>query len=55
VEVRDDGRGIDPGATPGVGLQSIRERAAEVGGRLELTDADGGGTVMRAQLPLGVR
>jgi signal transduction histidine kinase len=55
VEVCDDGRGIRPGTTPGIGLQSIRERAAEVGGRLEVTDAEGGGTVVRAQLPLGLR
>ncbi|GAA0379340.1 hypothetical protein GCM10009530_32440 [Microbispora corallina] len=52
VEVRDDGRGVGDAATPGVGLQSIRERAGEVGGRLELADADGGGMLVRARLPL---
>ncbi|WP_205862866.1 histidine kinase [Planosporangium thailandense] len=54
VEVRDDGRGVGDAAVPGVGLQSIRERASEVGGRLELTDADGGGTTVRARLPLEI-
>ena len=33
LEVSDDGRGLDPGAGPGVGLRSMRERAAELGGR----------------------
>ena len=32
VEVRDDGAGITADARPGVGLASMRERAAEVGG-----------------------
>jgi signal transduction histidine kinase len=52
VEAHDDGHGIEGAAVPGVGLQSIRERASEVGGRLELTDAAGGGTTVRARLPL---
>lgn len=52
VEVRDDGRGVAAAVAPGVGLQSIRERAGEVGGRLELTDTEGGGTTVRARLPV---
>lgn len=51
VEVADDGVGIDPDTEPGVGLHSIRERASEVGGRLEVAAA-GDGTVVRARLPL---
>ena len=52
VEVADHGTGIDPAARPGVGLQSIRDRASEVGGRLEVTDNPGGGTLVTARLPL---
>jgi signal transduction histidine kinase len=36
----------------GVGLVSLRERAAELGGRCSVTAAPGGGTVVRAELPL---
>jgi signal transduction histidine kinase len=52
VEVTDDGRGIDPTAPTGVGLRSIDERAAEVGGEVDLLVRSGGGTVVRARLPL---
>jgi signal transduction histidine kinase len=31
----------------------MRERAAELGGRLELLTRDGGGTLVRATLPVG--
>ncbi len=52
LEVSDDGVGIDPAATFGVGLQSIRDRASEVGGRLEIVTGQDGGAVVRARLPL---
>jgi signal transduction histidine kinase len=52
VEVRDDGTGIAAGAVGGVGLRSLRERAAELGGTVEIADAPGGGTVVGAALPL---
>lgn len=52
VEAADDGSGLDADAEPGVGLRSIRERASEVGGRLEVADRPGGGTVVRARIPL---
>lgn len=51
VEVRDDGSGIDERAQAGVGLLSLRERAAELGGRSEVTCPPGGGTLVRAWLP----
>ncbi|MEV5436178.1 ATP-binding protein [Streptomyces sp. NPDC052682] len=53
LSVRDNGRGIPPRHTAGVGLRSMRERAAEIGGRLEVTTAPGGGTLVRAGLPVG--
>lgn len=54
AEVRDDGTGIPDDAVGGVGLRSLRERAAELGGTLEIGSGDDGrGTVVRAALPLG--
>jgi signal transduction histidine kinase len=52
VQVTDDGVGIDPAAPAGVGLHSIDERAAEVGGEVDLHPRPGGGTIVRARLPL---
>ncbi len=52
VEVADDGVGIAPDAQVGVGLVGLRERAAELGGRSEVTCPPTGGTVVRAWLPL---
>jgi signal transduction histidine kinase len=50
VEVLDDG--TPNGAwKPGVGLQSMRERAAELGGRFEAGPSPSGGRVY-ARLPL---
>lgn len=54
VEVTDDGVGIAPEVTAGVGLRSIRERADELGGRTEIICPPGGGTRVRAWLPLSV-
>jgi signal transduction histidine kinase len=55
VTVADDGRGIGPDVTAGVGLLSLRERAEELGGRCEVVCPDGGGTTVRAVLPYGER
>lgn len=52
VEIEDDGIGIAPDAQAGVGLVGLRERAAELGGRAEVTCPPTGGTVVRAWLPL---
>ena len=50
VEVVDDGIGLPEQHPAGVGLHSMRERAAELGGTWTLTSAPGGTTV-RAVLP----
>ncbi|TMD99741.1 MAG: hypothetical protein E6I76_01740 [Chloroflexi bacterium] len=52
LEVCDDGAGFDPtAACPGhLGLVSMRERAARIGGRLELVSAAGRGTTVRVSL-----
>ncbi|MEV0379681.1 ATP-binding protein [Nonomuraea sp. NPDC050643] len=52
VTVADDGPGIAPDARPGVGLGSMRERAAELGGTCEVREAEGGGTMVHAEIPL---
>ncbi|MGY1718787.1 sensor histidine kinase [Blastococcus sp. SYSU DS0552] len=52
LRVADDGAGIDPAAPAGVGLVSLRERAAELGGRCTVECPDEGGTVVRAILPV---
>jgi signal transduction histidine kinase len=52
LEVTDDGRGLPAQPRAGIGLASMRERAAEVGGTLELRPADRQGTIVVAQLPL---
>ena len=54
VEVCDDGSGIGEEVQAGVGLLSVRERAAELGGRAEVNCPPTGGTVVLAVLPLGV-
>lgn len=51
VEIRDDGRGLPAAPRAGVGTRSMRERAAELGGRCTVTAAPGGGTLVSAHLP----
>jgi signal transduction histidine kinase len=51
VEVRDDGRGIPEDVAAGVGMLSLRERAAELGGTVSVECPPGGGTTVRAVLP----
>jgi signal transduction histidine kinase len=51
VEVSDDGCGIAPGAAGGVGLSSMRERAAELGGTCSVVALPEGGSRVTARLP----
>ena len=52
LEVADHGRGFTPGAAPGgLGLASMRERAASAGGTLTVRSAPGEGTLVRLELP----
>jgi signal transduction histidine kinase len=56
IQVCDDGTtntGIEQAWRPGVGLQSMAERAAEVGGTLQAGPTPTGGRV-QARLPLGL-
>ena len=52
VEVADDGVGIRPETPAGVGLVSIRERVAELGGHCRIECPGEHGTLVRAVLPL---
>jgi signal transduction histidine kinase len=51
LEIADDGDGLAADAAPGVGLRSMRERAAELGGRVELATGPTGGLVVEVRLP----
>jgi signal transduction histidine kinase len=58
LEVRDDGSGFDAKDAerrrPGMGLFTMRERAALVGGALEILSRPGAGTRVVATVPLSV-
>jgi signal transduction histidine kinase len=52
VEVRDDGVGFDVAAlAPGYGLGGMQARVEQVGGRLGIASAPGGGTTIRTEVP----
>jgi signal transduction histidine kinase len=51
VGVRDDGAGLPEGWRAGVGITSMRERVAELGGELLIETAVPHGTVITARLP----
>jgi signal transduction histidine kinase len=46
IEVSDEGRGFHSGGGAGYGLVGMRERAAGVGGRLEVVSTEGRGTTV---------
>ncbi len=52
LEVRDDGIGLPLERHTGVGILSMQERAAELGGWCRVEPCSGGGTAVRAHLPL---
>lgn len=54
VDVVDDGEGIGAGSRPGVGIMSMSHRAMELGGSCTLTELDGGGAHVHAELPMPV-
>lgn len=59
IAIRDDGAGIgemsnggaEIASTPGLGLLGMRERAASIGGTVNIGPRRGGGSVLRAELP----
>jgi PAS domain S-box-containing protein len=54
LEISDDGIGFDPLVSrPGhMGLRTMAERAATLGGSLEITSTSGSGTIVRVAVPL---
>jgi two-component system NarL family sensor kinase len=55
IEVSDDGEGLPADYRPGVGLHSMRERAAELGGTCAIEPRRPRGTRVLAELPLAMR
>jgi signal transduction histidine kinase len=54
LSVADNGQGLPQAYTAGVGLASMRERAAELGGSLAVRTCQDGGACVTAHLPLEV-
>jgi signal transduction histidine kinase len=52
VQIHDDGIGLPSGSRAGVGLMSMRERTAELGGTCLIERAVPTGTRVLARLPL---
>jgi signal transduction histidine kinase len=50
--IRDDGIGLPAVYRAGVGLNSMRERAAELGGVCQVKSIPGGGTILQATIPI---
>jgi signal transduction histidine kinase len=57
LSITDDGRGFDPAdhaiSSRRLGLVSMRERAADLGGSLSITSSPGAGTLVQARVPAG--
>jgi signal transduction histidine kinase len=53
LSIEDDGQGLPDSVRTGVGLASMRERAAELGGLCNIESQPGAGTRVTAVLPLG--
>jgi signal transduction histidine kinase len=55
LEIRDDGAGVGAAGkvdgVPGFGLVGVRERAAQVGGRMSLESTPGHGATLRVEVP----
>jgi two-component system NarL family sensor kinase len=52
LHVSDDGRSLAGSHTGGIGIQSMQERAAELGGALSIHVEENGGTRVEVRLPL---
>jgi ligand-binding sensor domain-containing protein/signal transduction histidine kinase len=56
LKLHDNGKGFDPSiASEGNGLTSMRQRAARLGGALDISAGNGHGTTVRLKAPLDVR
>lgn len=52
LEICDDGKGVPDGSTAGMGLVSMRDRAAELGGVCTFETVEPSGTRVKARLPV---
>jgi signal transduction histidine kinase len=53
LKMADNGRGLDPNATPaGHGLNNMRRRAQGLAGELEVLSGEAGGVSVRLRVPL---
>jgi signal transduction histidine kinase len=52
LRVQDDGAGFRPGRSRGMGILGMEERAAQLGGRLQVQSEPGRGTTVTAELPV---
>ncbi|MGX1135539.1 signal transduction histidine kinase [Streptomyces glaucescens] len=58
LDIRDDGRGFDPGTVPprtsarGFGLHGMRARAERIAGTVAVESEAGQGTAISARVPL---
>ncbi|WP_369370984.1 sensor histidine kinase [Promicromonospora sp. Populi] len=52
LTVSDDGRGLGADVADGFGLAGMRERVRSAGGTLAVGPGDGGGTTLRARVPV---
>jgi signal transduction histidine kinase len=52
LRVQDDGAGFEPGAGGHLGLRGMRERAALLGGSVEVESQPGAGATITAHLPV---
>jgi signal transduction histidine kinase len=51
-DIEDDGRGFDPSAGRGSGLQGMADRLDAIGGSLDIESRPGGGTIVRGGVPV---
>ena len=54
LDIQDDGKGLSTKRRAGVGLNSMSERAEELGGMLTVTSLTTGGTLLSTRLPCRV-
>ena len=52
ITVTDDGRGFDASSTRGIGLWSMEQRVAELGGTFEIALGTDGGAEVRVRIPV---
>jgi signal transduction histidine kinase len=52
IAIEDNGRGFEPAAASGNGLQNMEKRMRNMGGRFELTGGPGKGTRIQLEIPI---